>query len=240
MTDNSKRTGAAIEAHYQFLVWLVPTIEKFPKAQKFTLGDRVQVTALDVLEALIEATYTRERAQQLRQANLGIEKLRFLLRLAADLRLLDRRRYEHAARALDETGRLIGGWMKAHNASRGDRRRLVSAEPADVELDAQNGTGTGSSLPLHHVAHAGADPHSARAEISAWRTRPSHHIGSTQRAAATATRGRSWCQEMTHASAVKVHEVLFCAISQRARRGPWGVSRQALSPSSKARPLKRH
>jgi hypothetical protein len=26
--------------------------------------------------------------------------------------LLDRRRYEHAARMLDETGRLIGGWVK--------------------------------------------------------------------------------------------------------------------------------
>jgi hypothetical protein len=26
MTDNSKRTGPAIEAHYQFLAWLVPTI----------------------------------------------------------------------------------------------------------------------------------------------------------------------------------------------------------------------
>jgi hypothetical protein len=34
MTDNSKRTGAAIEAHYQFLAWLVPTIEKFPKSRK--------------------------------------------------------------------------------------------------------------------------------------------------------------------------------------------------------------
>ena len=31
MTDNSKRTGAAIEVHYQFLAWLAPTIEKFPK-----------------------------------------------------------------------------------------------------------------------------------------------------------------------------------------------------------------
>jgi hypothetical protein len=41
MTDNSKRTGAAIEAHYQFLAWLVSTIEKFPKRHKFTIGDRV-------------------------------------------------------------------------------------------------------------------------------------------------------------------------------------------------------
>jgi 23S rRNA-intervening sequence protein len=117
VTDNSKRTGAAIEAHYRFLVWLVPTIEKFPRSHKFTLGDRIETIALDVLEALIEATYTRERTQHLRRANLGIEKLRFLLRLAADLRLLDRHRYEHAARALDDTGRLAGGWMKVHTVS---------------------------------------------------------------------------------------------------------------------------
>jgi 23S rRNA-intervening sequence protein len=109
MIDNSKRTGAAIESHYQFLTWLVPTIEKLPKSHKFTIGDRIQTTSLDVLEALIEATYSKERTQHLRQANLGIEKLRFLLRLAADLRVLDRRRYEHAARTLDDTGRLIGG-----------------------------------------------------------------------------------------------------------------------------------
>ena len=120
MTDNSKRTGAAIEAHYQFLAWLVPTIEKFPKSHKFTIGDRIETVALDVLEALIEATYTRERTQYLRRTNLGIEKLRFLLRLAADLRLLDRRRYEHAARTLDDTGRLVGGWMKVHTASIGE------------------------------------------------------------------------------------------------------------------------
>jgi 23S rRNA-intervening sequence protein len=107
--DNSKRTGAAIEAHYRFLVWLAPTLEKFPRSHKFTIGDRIEALALDVLEALIEATYTRDRAQHLRRANLGIEKLRFLIRIAADLRLLDQRRYEHAARTLDDTGRLIGG-----------------------------------------------------------------------------------------------------------------------------------
>jgi hypothetical protein len=58
VTDNSKRTGAAIEAHYQFLAWLLPTIEKIPKSHKVTIGDRIQMIALDVLEALIEATYT--------------------------------------------------------------------------------------------------------------------------------------------------------------------------------------
>jgi hypothetical protein len=48
MTDNSRRTGAAIEAHYRFVVWLVPTIEKFPKSHKFTIGDRTENTLLSM------------------------------------------------------------------------------------------------------------------------------------------------------------------------------------------------
>jgi hypothetical protein len=116
MADQSRRTGPAVEAHYQFLRWLVPTIEKFPRSQKFLLGDRIQTTALDVLEFLVEATYSRDRKGHLGRANLGIEKLRFFFRLATDLGYLDRRRYGHAARALDEVGRLVGGWAKAHDA----------------------------------------------------------------------------------------------------------------------------
>jgi hypothetical protein len=38
------------------------------------------------------------------------------MRLAVDLKLLSKQRYEYAARVLDDTGRLIGAWTKAHNA----------------------------------------------------------------------------------------------------------------------------
>ena len=91
-------------------------MERFPRSQKFLLGDRIQTSALDVLERLIEATYSKRRGGPLTGANLGLEKLRFLFRLARDLGYLDHRRYEHAARSLDETGRLVGGWRKAHHA----------------------------------------------------------------------------------------------------------------------------
>ena len=50
MSPSERRCGPAIEAHFQFLRWLIPTVEKFPRAEKFLLGDRVQSTALDVLE----------------------------------------------------------------------------------------------------------------------------------------------------------------------------------------------
>ena len=117
--DGARETGPALEAWYRFLLWLVPTLERFPRRQKFLLGDRIQGTALDILESLVEATYTRERESHLARANLGIEKLRFLVRLALDLGYLDSRRYEHAARALDETGRKVGAWRKTHRARAG-------------------------------------------------------------------------------------------------------------------------
>ena len=114
--DGARETGPALEAWYRFLLWLVPTLERFPRRQKFLIGDRIQNAAIDVLESLIEATCTRRRETHLARANLGIEKLRFLARLAMDLHYLDPRRYEHAARALDETGRKVGAWRKTHRA----------------------------------------------------------------------------------------------------------------------------
>ena len=48
-TDAARTTGPALEAHYRFLLWLVPAVERFPRSQKFLLGDRMQRTALDQL-----------------------------------------------------------------------------------------------------------------------------------------------------------------------------------------------
>jgi hypothetical protein len=48
MSDNAKRTGAAIEAQYQFLMWLALTIENFPKTHKFAVGDRIYGIAVEL------------------------------------------------------------------------------------------------------------------------------------------------------------------------------------------------
>lgn len=116
--DHSRRSGIALEKCYQFLLWLIPAVEKFPRAQKFLLGDRIQGMALDVLECLIEATYSKNPALHLNQTNLHLEKLRYLFRLAHDLKCFDGRRYEFAARAVDEIGKLAGGWLKASYAQK--------------------------------------------------------------------------------------------------------------------------
>ena len=42
MTEAAKQSGIALEKAYQFMLWLMPTVEKFPRSQKFLLGDRMQ------------------------------------------------------------------------------------------------------------------------------------------------------------------------------------------------------
>ena len=80
-----------------------------------------------MVEGIVDATYTRNRAPILRRVNLSLERLRLLFRLSADLKLLDMRRYEHAARNIDEIGR--GGWIKAWPAGL-DRHCRESSNPA--------------------------------------------------------------------------------------------------------------
>jgi hypothetical protein len=48
----------------------------------------------------------------LEQANLTLEILRFQMRLAKDLQCLEVESNAFEARALDEIGRLVGGWRK--------------------------------------------------------------------------------------------------------------------------------
>ena len=110
--NNARRTGPALEKAYQFVLWLIPTVEKFPRGQRFLLGDHIQTTVLEVTEGIVEATYSAQTEPILRRVNLALEKLRLLFRLAKDLR-----RYEFAARSIDEIGRLIGGWIKAGRAA---------------------------------------------------------------------------------------------------------------------------
>lgn len=121
----ARQNVAAVEAMYQFVLWLVPVLDGMPRSQKFLLGDRIQTTAMEVLDLLVEAAYSRERGGLLRRANLGLEKLRFWMRLSKDLKLIDFKRYEHAARCIDDVGRQVGGWL----------RSLRSAAPAIAAPD---------------------------------------------------------------------------------------------------------
>ena len=95
-----------------FLDWLLDATEKFPKHVRFTIAVRIENLALDIVEDLVEARYAREKSVILERANLRLEKIRVLLRISHDRQYLSRKGYLHAMKAVSETGRMLGGWIK--------------------------------------------------------------------------------------------------------------------------------
>jgi hypothetical protein len=106
----------AVTKCYDIIKWLFPQLDRFPRTFKFIVGDRLAKKLLDILDLLIDASYSREKKDQLRQANLGLEQARHLVRLAKDLRFLTIKKYEHLSREMNDLGRQIGGWSKASKA----------------------------------------------------------------------------------------------------------------------------
>lgn len=96
-------------------MWLIPHLDKLPRQRRFTLGGRLEANLLSVLEALIEAAYSKSKAQPLKTANLKLEVIRHLWRLAYELKVIPSRSYEHGARLMDNLGRQVGGWLRASN-----------------------------------------------------------------------------------------------------------------------------
>jgi len=98
---------------YDFLLWLIPLTLKFPKSQRFLLAERLSKMALDFYDTILEAVMEPRRQDELLDgADKLLTKMRLYVRLSYDLKCISLGQLEHAARMMDEIGRLIGGWKR--------------------------------------------------------------------------------------------------------------------------------
>ena len=110
MKDN---TPQAVQGCHELMLWMIPQLDKFPRNRRFTLGEKIEQSLLDVLSLLIEATYTkRGKSRLLEQINTQLSVLRHLWRLAFELKVIAQKQYAHGSRLLVDLGRQIGGWQK--------------------------------------------------------------------------------------------------------------------------------
>lgn len=93
--------------------WILDAVERFPKSVRFTISGRIANMALDVMEGIIEAIYTKNRAPLLERINLDIEKLRVMFRISYRRKYLTMQQYQHISQILNETGKMAGGWRKS-------------------------------------------------------------------------------------------------------------------------------
>ena len=101
---------------YDFIRWLYPTINKFPKNQRFVLGQQLEQSAISILKLTIRAEQTRgaERLEYQRHLSVELDVLRILCRLSKDLRFVSIGQYAFTAERINEMGRILGGWQKVN------------------------------------------------------------------------------------------------------------------------------
>lgn len=90
----------------------------FPKSSRYTLGDKIDSTFIQILELLFVASYQNknEKLPTIRAAVRRMDILKFFCRIAWELRALDNKKYALLSEKMDELGRMIGGWKKGLEA----------------------------------------------------------------------------------------------------------------------------
>jgi hypothetical protein len=133
---------------YDLILWSCRHTGRFPRNHRFVLGERIERTLHGLLETLIRARYNSARQPLLEEPNLALEILRFQMRLAKDLQCLKTGSYAFAATAIDDIGRLVGGWLKtgarprnatAISGSTSARSRACSVPPSRHAVENDSG-----------------------------------------------------------------------------------------------------
>ena len=97
---------------YDLLLYLIPQVSKFPRSQRYSLGERLKNVSFDILELLLDALYSRDKMPLLHRINIKLDKARYYIRLSKDLKLINLQRYEVLSKMVNEIGIQLGGWIK--------------------------------------------------------------------------------------------------------------------------------
>lgn len=103
-----------IKKSYEFYRELYIVVKQFPKGDRYALGEKCDLAALELLASLFEAgSVTKtEKRPLLARASVQLNLIRVYLRLAKDIKIVDMKRYLALQTDLEEMGRMLGGWKR--------------------------------------------------------------------------------------------------------------------------------
>ena len=117
--EKSKDQPIVMVKWYDYTKWVLDRVDGFPKNQRFVLGTRLADAVVLVMETLGEASYSGvvKKRELLELANRKIEVVRLLMRLISDRNLVSKRQFLYSIQALEECGRMVGGWSRSLRSS---------------------------------------------------------------------------------------------------------------------------
>ena len=98
---------------YDFYKKFYLEIRKWPKPERYNLGEKCEKLIFDILENLLIASRISNKRKYLFDANIKLQILKNLLRLGKDIKVICTRKYVFLETDLFEIGRCLGGWLKS-------------------------------------------------------------------------------------------------------------------------------
>ncbi|OGZ63076.1 MAG: hypothetical protein A2639_02865 [Candidatus Staskawiczbacteria bacterium RIFCSPHIGHO2_01_FULL_34_27] len=119
--ENLDFQPSIIHKIYDFYKEMHKKIEKFPKTSRYSLGQKIENSILDLLETIYLANIQIKTLREpvLHKASAKCELVKILIRLAYDTGVIDNTStYVSAQAKMQEIGKMLGGWIKyMRNAS---------------------------------------------------------------------------------------------------------------------------
>jgi len=86
----------------------------FPKTERFSIGQKISQTFIDVMELSFTASYLspEQKVVLLTKASSPLDVLKFFVQLAWESKLISTEKYIELSKKLEEIGRMLGGWRK--------------------------------------------------------------------------------------------------------------------------------
>jgi len=94
-------------------------IKLFPKKDRYSLGQNIENTTLEIFEYFFQITHLsgQEKLFLLQKTSNKLDILKILIRLAKDVQAIDNKKYLQLEQLLQEVGKMLGGWLKAAKQS---------------------------------------------------------------------------------------------------------------------------
>jgi len=104
---------------YDFYKLLYQYIKLFPKKDRYSLGQNIENTTLEIFEYFFQITHLsgQEKLFLLQKTSNKLDILKILIRLAKDVQAIDNKKYLQLEQLLQEVGKMLGGWLKAAKQS---------------------------------------------------------------------------------------------------------------------------
>lgn len=89
-------------------------LSSFPKANRYTIGSKIDILFLEAIEYAFLASYTHteEKRLLLNKSISKVDLVKLLLQLSWEIKALDNKKYAYLAEYFAEIGKMLGGWKR--------------------------------------------------------------------------------------------------------------------------------